>query len=252
MVYLRELMRHFDDVVLITNMRKIKNISVVSESVTHVMLVKNEGYDMGMFYKGFQKYYTNEYSQIACVNDSNIVFNNLDFLFEWAKIQEVDIWGIVDSHEKPWFSEHKNNYHIQSHFIVFNERAIALLPSFFEQVDMKKIMEETDNKKLRRHVINDWEIGLTQFMLAKKMACSAIIDSTKFGRGNPMHKHYNELINNGLPVIKKRITRDQKLLEKLFKKHNWQVLIEKHGNKDWPLREMIEQLQEMQALNRSK
>jgi|GEM_PF-6573408 len=45
----------------------------------------------------------------------------------WGNSSDADFWGILDSFEKPWFSEHENNRHIQSHFIVFNRNEYSLV-----------------------------------------------------------------------------------------------------------------------------
>ena len=74
---------------------------------------------------------------------------------------------MIDSHEKPWFSKHANNYHIQSHFIIFNRKAINLLTAFYDSIDMKSIFEEENIANIRKTVINNWEIELSQFLITK-------------------------------------------------------------------------------------
>lgn len=232
---------------MITNNRIIDKQPAVLNQNVQIQFVENEGYDFGKFHKGFLDINPEEYSQIACVNDSNLLLNRLDFLFEWDKIKDVDFWGLVDSHEAPWFSKHTNNYHIQSHFIVFNARAIALLSEFFEQVQPEKIFQEKDPKELRRKVINDWELGVSQFLMDKKMTSASFINSRQLlqkhkSKGkNVTHVLYEELLAEGYPLLKKKVVLDKSW--KLFNKRpKAQKLIEKYGCSEWDLEEALNEI----------
>lgn len=247
--YLNELEHYFDEVIMITNDRKINTKPHLINKNIRIHFEKNEGYDFGLFYKGFQSINPADYYQIACINDSNVIFGKLDFLFDWAKTKEADVWGLVDSHEKPWFSEHTNNYHIQSHFVVFNSKAIELLPGFFQSINYDKLILEKDLKKLRRKVINDWEIGLTQYLLSHNLRCCTFIDSKhmaiKKGALKPVnifHKHYADLIESGIPVIKKRLIMDRGWKSRLKFKSRWSKLIRKYGEKNWEIELLIDDL----------
>lgn len=232
---------------MITNNRIIKAQPAVLNQNVQIQFVENEGYDFGMFHKGFLDINPTDYSQIACINDSNLLLNRLGFLFKWDTIHGVDFWGLVDSHEAPWFSTHKNNYHIQSHFIVFNDRAIALLPEFFEQVQPEEIFQEKDPKKLRRRVINDWELGVSQFLINKKLKSASWFNSRQLqlkykskGR-NVTHALYEELLTEGYPLLKKKVVLEKKW-NFFNKKTRPKKLIERYGNNEWNLEEALNEI----------
>lgn len=224
-----------------------------------IQFEENEGYDYGLFYKGFNAINPDEYSQIACINDSNIIFGRLNFLFDWSKNQQVDFWGLVDSREKPWFSTHADNYHVQSHFIVFNSTAISILPEYFAQISFSKFKKEKDAKKLRRKVINDWEIGLTQFLLGRELSCSTFIDSHDYAlrKGilkpiNITHKHYANLIRDGIPIIKKRLVMDNSFRNRIRYMKKWSRLIRKYGSPNWKIEPLIDDLNEIKSANKDR
>ena len=153
-IYINELKKFYEHFIIVTNERSISNENEVINSKTTILQVKNEGYDLGMFYKAFQTINPEEFDQIACINDSNVLINELKEVFDWSETKAFDFWGIIDSHQKPECSTHADNYHIQSHFLIFNKRAISLLPVFFERVQIQDIYEMTDQKRLRETVIN--------------------------------------------------------------------------------------------------
>jgi hypothetical protein len=207
--YLQELIKFFDEVWLVSHQNSLK----LPESLNMVKLfqVENEGYDFGKFYKCIQTINLRDYYKIACINDSNVLVTDLAPVFSWAEKQEAGFWGLIDSNEKPWFSSHPNNHHIQSHFVVFNEPAIALLPVVFKSIDVDQIMKEKDPKKLRRMVINEWEIGLSQFMIKNGIRGETFIHSSilqeKYDRKvkNVTFDLYGELIAEGYPLLKKKV-----------------------------------------------
>jgi lipopolysaccharide biosynthesis protein len=214
--YLQELIQFFDEVWLVSHQNHLK----LPESLTRVKLfqVENEGYDFGKFYSCIRTIKLEDYNKIACINDSNALVRGLAPVFSWAETRDAGFWGLIDSSEKPWFSSHTNNYHLQSHFLVFNQPAIALLPDFFNSIDVVKIMKEKDAKKLRRMVINDWEIGLSQFMISKGIMADSFIHSDdlqkKYGRNikNATFDLYAELITEGYSLLKKKV---------IIKETNW-------------------------------
>jgi lipopolysaccharide biosynthesis protein len=206
-----------------------------------------------MFYKVFMTIDAKEYSQIACINDSNILFNELSPIFSWGKRSTSDFWGIIDSNEKPWFSTHQNNYHIQTHFIVFNQKAIAALPSFFKSMNIESIFEEKDPIELRRRVIDKWEIGLTQYMIRKGLSAGSYVDSQSFSQlhysektANIGHVLYAELIQSGLPLLKKKVITKKSWKDIFHPKKPWKKLIRQYGNLDWDIDELIYELTQIE------
>lgn len=251
-IYVNELSLHFDDVVFVLNKRVIKSdLTLFNKNIT-LQLIKNEGYDFGMFYKVIQTIDPNEYSRIACINDSNVLFNKLNPIFSWAETKNYDFWGLIDSYEKPWFSTHINNYHLQSHFIVFNERAIQLLPLFFASIHTEEILKETNLTKLRQNVINSWEIGLSQFMIQNGLSSGSYINSEIYSRKylsgqkkNIGHLLYPQLIRDGYPLLKKKIIFNRKLKDIFRFQTSWKKLIRLFGNQEWEIDEMMNELIEI-------
>lgn len=248
-IYLRELSHHFDHVIFVASSETIRQKETYQEQNISTLLVKNEGYDVGMFYKAFMTINPNEYSQIACINDSNILFNKLHPVFEWSKNHLFDFWGLIDSHEKPWFSSHPDSYHIQSHFIVFNRKAIDKLPDFFRTLDFDRIYEEKDAAKLRQTVINNWEIGLSRFLISKGLKYGSYIDSQSFSNEfysgkklNVTHKLYHELIRSGYPLIKKKVISKNSWKDSLRVVLPWEKMIRQYGNREWEIELLINEL----------
>ncbi len=248
-IYIDELSRYFDEIILVTNQRTLTNGCDHSSQNVSTLFVKNEGYDLGMFYKAIQTIDIAEYNQIACINDSNILINELSPVVEWSKKTPCDFWGIIDSSEKPWFSVHQNNYHIQSHFLVFNSKAIEKLPAFFAQLNIQDIFEEINSVKLRRKVIKDWEIGITQYLIKQDLISASYIDSRSFSllysSGKPMnvgHKLYAELIQSGYPLIKRKVITKSNWKDRFRRSENWEKLVRQYGNRNWDIEAMIEEL----------
>lgn len=248
LVYVNELSKYFDEVVVAANQRNFTNKQNGFNGNVTIQFFENEGYDLGMFYKVFQTFQHEKYKQIACVNDSNILFNKLQPIFDWEKKSQSDFWGLIDSDEKPWFSTHPENYHIQSHFIVFNESAIKYLPSFFENIDIQHIFNENDTKKLRRLVIDRWEIGLSQFLLNKGLKSNSYINSVSFlaehkSKGkNITHSHYKELIKEGYPLIKKKIILNKSWRSSFGITEQWEKLLAKYACNEWNISLLIDEI----------
>jgi lipopolysaccharide biosynthesis protein len=249
MIYLHELSSFFDQLILVTNQRPLQTDDQGMDQNLSVLLVKNEGYDLGMFYKAFQTIDPTAYSQIACINDSNILFNKLLPIFVWSKQSEFDFWGLIDSHEKPWFSTHEDNYHIQSHFIVFNQKAISKLTAYFKLLNFQSILGEEDLAKLRRTVINDWEIGLSQFLIREGLSHGSYINSYAYSsrflhgkQANVAYKLYPKLIKDGFPLIKKKIITKSKWTDIFRTETLWENMIRQYGNQDWEIEALIQEL----------
>jgi lipopolysaccharide biosynthesis protein len=216
------------------------------------MFVSNEGYDLGMFYKAVQAVNLEEYHQIACINDSNILFNELKSIMSWGENKKFDFWGIIDSYQKPWFSTHVDNYHLQSHFLVFNKKALQKLPLFFQSLDLEQFFNEKNEKRLRQKVINKWEIGLTQFFLKEGLSLGSFFESKSFSldhhikkTANLSHGYYFRLIEAGYPLIKKKVVLNNRGLKYYLRPgRKWDKLILKYGNKDWEIEALIKELKQ--------
>lgn len=248
-LYLRELTHHFDEVIFIANKRTIKNEKALHHHSIKTLFVKNEGYDLGMFYKVFQTINPKDYKQIACINDSNILFNKLTTVFEWGKSSNLDFWGLIDSIEHPPFSTHENNYHIQSHFIVFNERAIEILPAYFNSIDLAGIFKETDVRILRHRVIDQWEIGISRFMVKNGLKIGSYFNSKIYSNlyipgklRNISLRLYPQLIEAGYPLIKKKIIMDRKVRNYIRFRPSWKKMIRRYGKKEWNMEALVQEM----------
>jgi hypothetical protein len=248
LLYVNDLADYFDQVIVAANQRDLTYDETIFKSNVAVMFFKNEGYDLGLFHKVFQTIQPAHFHQIACVNDSNILFNTLQPVFNWSKKAEADFWGLIDSNEKPWFSTHQNNYHIQSHFIVFNENAIAHLSSYFESLDIKNVISEKDPKNLRRKVINQWEIGVSQFLFGKGLKSASYVNSQAFSKkyrrkdNNITHSLYKELIREGYPLIKKKIVLVKNWKTVIGIKNSWEKLLTEFGCPNWDISLLIDEI----------
>jgi lipopolysaccharide biosynthesis protein len=248
-IYVDEISKYFDQVILVTNERSAQAEASYKKLNISKVFVKNEGYDLGMFYKVFQSINPEDYAQIACINDSNILFNELLPIFNWSKEHQSDFWGVIDSNQKPSFSTHKNNYHIQSHFIVFNRKAIQKLPEFFDSIIIQDIYDEKSSKLLRQEVIKKWEVGLSQYLINEGLTCKSYIDSQSYcqlylsGKStNVSLKLYPELIRSGFPLLKIKVITKGKWKDLFRTRSYWKSLIKKHGSQSWDIESLIKEL----------
>ncbi len=246
-LYLNELRHYFDEILLVTNFRPLHNEPEVVSMGISVLKVDNEGYDLGMFYKGFLHIRSGNYRQIACLNDSNIVFGSLHQIFDWAERHNPDFWGLFDSERKPKDCSHANSYHIQSHFIVFNGPALELLPEFFSRIDFQALAREKDVRTLKSKVIDLWEIGMTQFLLSKGLTGMSYVSCSDYQKRKrkPVNLStccYPEIIGRGVPVIKKRVINSTESRHMFRIRANWKILIRRYGDKSWDLEKLIAEM----------
>lgn len=252
-IYVIELTNYFDKVLIVTNKREIDNN--FSQPNIEFLFVENQGYDFGMFYKGYQHIKDKNYDKIACINDSNIIFGSLKPIFVWAEKTNFDFWGLVDSVNKPVYSTHTHNYHLQSHFLVFNQLAISYLDEYFEQIDMEKIFKITEAKEVKKIVIDQWEIGLSQFLLSKKLSLGAYFSVNNLNRFTQFSANIEKLnisldlfpamIEAGIPILKRKIITSIKPKHIFSIKNNWQLLIKKKIDKSMNVNQLINELQKI-------
>ena len=253
-LYIESLEQHFDEMFLVCNKRKLDVDACSFIEKRSVLFVDNEGYDFGMFYKAIAQIDLNNYHAVACVNDSNFIFNDLHKLFTWAHTQPVDFWGLIDSYQMPSLYSKGSTYHIQSHFIVFRERAVNLLSCFLEGLDVKGLLEEKDSKILRKKVIAEWEVGISQFLLDKGLICKAFIDCEEYAKKMNVERSknisilgYDKIVNDGYPVVKRCIISHSK-----SKSVSWKNIIRTYGNPDWDIERLIVDIEEVSFVFRRK
>ena len=189
--YLSELSRHFTEVLFLTNEKVLSadDLQFLSSHNISYRLYKNEGYDFGMWYKAFRECDIMKYDRVGLINDSSILFNKLDFYFDWLKKGEMDYCGMTDCK--------LITYHIQSYFIIINKKAIPLVLEYFKQHGII-----ADIKLL----IRTYEIGLNTYLIQAGMKGAAYYSfKDDVSVLNPSLMKAKELIKKGAPLIKKRI-----------------------------------------------
>jgi lipopolysaccharide biosynthesis protein len=188
--YLTELSRHFSEVIFLVNEKTIspEDIQFLSSNNIPYRTYKNEGYDFGMWYKAFKEYDLKVYDRVGLVNDSCILFNNLNFYFDWLNKQDIDYGGLTDCN--------LIKYHIQSYFIVINKKAIQLVAEYFSKNGIVKNVKD---------VIMVYEINLCDYLREKGMQLKAYYPIKEKSMANPSWIGVKDLIKDGLPLIKKKI-----------------------------------------------
>ncbi|MBN7811786.1 hypothetical protein J0A68_12580 [Algoriphagus sp. H41] len=209
MRYLQELSKCFSKTTLVTNERDFKEDGLPPG--VELLLVKNEGYDFGKFLKAFRRIDSERLDRLVLANDSNVLLGDLKGFLKKGEALKAEFWGAIDSHEKPWFSTHQDDFHLQSHFLVWEKTALPLLRSYLGEVKVQEVFVAEDLKQVRRNVINVWEIGLSQFFLRSGSAPRAVFATEELARrwgkkkkANLTIKAPGKLLELGYPFLKKK------------------------------------------------
>ena len=224
--YIKELSKHFIQVVFITNEKKLTDtsLSFLKENKTELFFVENEGYDFGMWYKGMLQYNAEEFDRVGLVNDSCILFKPLNNYFDWLNKQNLDFAGMIDSNEIA--------YHIQSFFLTLNKKAI--LPAL-------QLLNQHGFQNGREEVILTYELGLSEYLQKQGLKISSWFSCQRY---MPIYNSSiysaHEMIKDGYPLIKKKIlfnsfTEDEyKTLIRYIFNHNpnFYISIIKEANKN--------------------
>jgi lipopolysaccharide biosynthesis protein len=189
--YLEQLVPHFSKIVFINNKKDLRDESLafLTAKGIDIMMVKNEGYDFGMWYKAFNEYNGMSYQRVALVNDSCILFKDLDDDFRRINSSDADYIGMVISD--------RYATHLQSFFLVINDKAIPHVASYFTQHGLVSDYSQ---------IIETYEIGLTQKLIEVGLKIQSLYNNTH--RSNPKNPSLalaTELIEEGLPLIKKKL-----------------------------------------------
>lgn len=211
-----DLEKIFDSVIVLTDKKMSEDLHVKFTNIVY----KNEGYDFGFWYKALNELDLGQYSQIALINNSNALLpgKSLRPIFKWAQDKSFDYWGVTDSHEAPRGVDPNKSHHIQSHFLVFEKAAIPYIMPFFKSVNFERFFKITNQPKLRQSIINECEIGMSQYMINKGLSIGSRFTVKKFvakvsnrnWKNTNMHVWlWEELIIKGYPLIKKKILRGE-------------------------------------------
>jgi len=204
--YIQELAIYVDDVILSTNYNGFYDLPY------SLFSTKNEGYDFGYFYKALQSVRNEKYDRIIFANDSNILVSTFEKVFKWSRTCQFGVWGLTDSVEHQSEVHVHKRYHVQSHFLVFEKKAIPFLYNFFEAIRFEKnfLSKEGASPELRKRVIIKCEYGLTQYMKESNIKAGAMwsVKNWKPMKDKDINMHFwkwEELIKSGYPLMKKKI-----------------------------------------------
>lgn len=209
--YLEMLKVHFDEVIFITNKREMNytELSFLNEINVSIKIVENEGYDFGMWYKALQEIDKDKYEQIAFVNDSCILFKDLDSVMRFVNNTDCDFCGITDSNQI--------SYHLQSYFTVAKgKNCINAVYNYYNSNGLMVTDEVRD-------IINTYEIGMPDFLIKSGLKVGSMFKYTDYPKSpNICLMNAKEIIEKGCPMIKK------KLIYKTFRDHE-RSFLQHHG-----------------------
>lgn len=191
--YLFEIKRHVDDVILVTNKKKLlqSELELLNSQGIRILFVKNKGYDFGMYYQAMQEFEVSGYDEITLSNDSCYLINKLDPFFEWFRKSDLQMAGLLDSTQ--------GDYHIQSYFLSFKGLGVTHLREYLKQ-----------NKIIRNKsaVINTYEVGLSTSFSAAGLKLGSYYQSKDYSVKpglNPAIFQIHQLIRAGFPLIKRKL-----------------------------------------------
>lgn len=189
--YLEQLRPHFERIVFISNDdRDLDSDSVqwLADGGIELLLVRNEGYDFGMWQKALRALGDVSGLQRLCLsNDSCICFAPLSDFFGWAEAGGYEAAGLIQSKEQ--------SLHLQSYLMVFSGRAVSLISDHILSLKV----EGND----REYIVSEGEVGLSKMLLAQGVPLSSYFDLDV--DDNPSLFHCPTLIDMGMPMIKRRI-----------------------------------------------
>lgn len=166
-------------------------------------LYQNEGFDFGMWYKAFGEYNPENYDRIGLINDSCILFNKLDFFFEWLEKEDMDYASMTDCNLV--------RYHLQSYFIILNKNAIKPVIEYFQKNGIL-----TDVKE----IIHTYEVGLSEYLIGAGLNVEAYFSFKNESLNiDPTWIKTKELIKSGMPMIKKKI------LSRFYGDASWRYMV---------------------------
>jgi lipopolysaccharide biosynthesis protein len=201
-IYLKELKRHFFEVILVAACEKLSQASIefLSQQGIKWQLEDNEGFDFGLWYKALLRVDALNYDQLVLVNDSCILFKPLDDFMAWQNKTKADFLGMTKSEAiAP---------HLQSYFLVVNKPAMPMTLSYFKE---HKIVANLQN------VIGIYELGLSSFLIKNAMKIAAFVDNNGYnGEFAPYYYCVDHHISKGLPLIKKKIIFSSYRKDELF------------------------------------
>jgi lipopolysaccharide biosynthesis protein len=188
--YLEQLKPFFSEILFLTTEKNLSRESIQFLTGNSIVIRQyiNEGMDFGMWQKALSEIDSDTYDRIALINDSCVLFKSPSDFFNWIKLDQLDFAGMVLSGK---FTDH-----LQSFFLIINEKAIPHLKDFLAATGV------LDSYK---KIIFKQEIGLSEFMKSKSMRMDGYFNFSHRKDVNPSFILIDELIEMGSPLIKKKV-----------------------------------------------
>jgi lipopolysaccharide biosynthesis protein len=244
--YLKNLHLYFDKIVIVTSSLNLTKNDFSEDNKIDLIYDEKNGYDFGKLYLALNSIEIDLYDRIGFFNDSSILFNNLDMIFDTIDTCNSDFIGLTDSMEIIPGYITENNYHLQSYFLIFNNRAISKLQQFFIDIDFVNFFKiNLSPRDLRMKIIVECEIGLTQYMMSHRIKTYSIFKSediiVQYARDvKATNIHiilWKELIEMGYPFIKKKIVYDgfDPVLEKPYLPNfsQWKNIVAEYASEEF-------------------
>lgn len=178
-IYLDELRRHNDRVVLVTN-------SAEAHRGCMLLTVPNEGYDFGMWARALERKDLDKISRLTLANDSCFLIRRLDDFYRWVGDGYM---GLINSNEI--------TPHIQSYFQVMTQPAIRHFAELCAAQGIPKTYQDA---------IQSYELRLLKYMEGRGVRCSTQyrINQPEYARNPSMHE-FPCLVKMGFPLLKRRL-----------------------------------------------
>ncbi len=198
-----------DAIILIgDNPIKIDELKKLSKLVNYTSFARHEEYDFGSYKRGIEfvaeSIDLHNVEELVLCNDSCVgpIFPVAD-MFAAMEEKNVDFWGITSNYE--------NCFHLQSYFLVFNNKVIND-PLFFDY------FRNVKKEPTRERVILKYELPLTSYLKAAGYVCDSYIpypDEKYFTNAKIKHPNITTIpiymFENKSPFIKLKHFYDSKL-----------------------------------------
>jgi len=189
-VYLAELGKKFNRTILLCEEEPDADSANLLRGINiEFMIVKNQGYDFGKWYQGFNAFDMSSYDTVGLINDSCVLFSSLDPFWNWLKTENAEVTGMTKSGFR--------GEHIQSYFMVLRGRAVASARKHFQETGLVANYDD---------VITKYELALSARFLSEGLVLASFVDNAGYhGEFSPYYKCVEHHILQGMPLIKKRI-----------------------------------------------
>ncbi|MES3040230.1 MAG: rhamnan synthesis F family protein [Pseudomonadota bacterium] len=163
----------------------------LAERSIELLYIRNEGYDFGMWQKALNHLTDlDQYEQLCLCNDSCICFASLANFFKWIDTTKPQAGGIVKSYEK--------TEHLQSYLMVLSGRAMSICINHIANMGINSTYDYN-------RIVSDGELGLSTALKNAGIFLHALYEPTLADNENPSYNYCAALIDQGMPMIKRKI-----------------------------------------------